>query len=116
MYGDIIILQENFAPFYMPHNCTKDYPGYILRDQFSCLMGAQLGMKVSCKGLLWLGLPLIVISKSTRRGYSHLVWVLNMCLSALPAIDAPATSVVSFNPLSFSQENRYKQRLRSQRR
>jgi hypothetical protein len=36
-------------PFYMPHNCTKDYPGYILKDQFSCLMGAQLGMKVSCE-------------------------------------------------------------------
>jgi hypothetical protein len=50
MYGDIIILQENFALFYMPHNCTKDYPGYILKDQFSCLMGAQLGMKVSCGG------------------------------------------------------------------
>ena len=48
MYGDIIILQENFALYYMPHNCTKDYPGYILRDQFSCLMGAQSGMKVSC--------------------------------------------------------------------
>jgi len=50
MYGDIIILQENFALYYMPHNCTKDYPGYILRDQFSCLMGAQSGMKVSCEG------------------------------------------------------------------